>query len=194
MSASRLLTRATLVALVVSSIPVYAFYLPGAAPHDYTVAEKVDLYVNALTPMLSGSDDSKLVSTYLFPSSLSSHPCMNHAEVANQLYVTSNPPGPLESLSDSEAIDDYYHPSLHFCEPQGGPHKQPESLGSILFGDRIFDSPYDVWSLSCPCVASYSSSRFECWRIMERANPSVYLPSLPRTPSSSMIAYERTMR
>jgi transmembrane 9 superfamily protein 2/4 len=39
------------------------FYLPGAAPHDYVKGEKVDLYVNALTPimMLSSSDDSKLV-------------------------------------------------------------------------------------------------------------------------------------
>ena len=40
--------------------------------------------------------------------------------------------------------DDYYHPQFHFCEPPGGPRKQPESLGSILFGDRIFNSPYDV--------------------------------------------------
>jgi transmembrane 9 superfamily member 2/4 len=64
MSASRLLARATLVAFFASSIPVHAFYLPGAAPHDYRVAEKVDLFVNALTPMLSGSDDAKLVSTY----------------------------------------------------------------------------------------------------------------------------------
>ena len=64
MSASRLLTRAIVVALVASSIPAHAFYLPGAAPHDYRVAEKVDLFVNALTPMLSGSDDAKLVSTY----------------------------------------------------------------------------------------------------------------------------------
>ena len=64
MSAIRLLTRATLVALLASSITVRAFYLPGAAPHDYRMAEKVDLFVNALTPMLSGSDDAKLVSTY----------------------------------------------------------------------------------------------------------------------------------
>jgi transmembrane 9 superfamily protein 2/4 len=48
-------------------------------------------------------------------------------------------------------IDDYYLPSFHFCEPQGGPHKQPESLGSILFGDRIFDSPYDVRGLNMSC-------------------------------------------
>ncbi|KAI0281057.1 Endomembrane protein 70-domain-containing protein [Russula aff. rugulosa BPL654] len=66
MSASRLLIRATLVALVASSIPVHAFYLPGAAPHDYRVAEKVDLFVNALTPMLSGSDDAKLRSLINF--------------------------------------------------------------------------------------------------------------------------------
>jgi len=40
---------------------VSSFYLPGAAPHDYVRGDKVDLYVNALTPMLSSSVDSKLV-------------------------------------------------------------------------------------------------------------------------------------
>jgi hypothetical protein len=78
-----------------------------------------------------------------------------------------------EGLPDVEVLDDYYNPSFHFCEPEGGPQKQPESLGSILFGDRIFDSPYDVRRLSCPRVVSHSCSRFECWRIMGRANPSV---------------------
>jgi len=77
------------------------------------------------------------------------------AEVANQLYgapSTSFPPPNLVIL------DDYYHSSFHFCEPEGGPHKQPESLGSILFGDRIFDSPYDVWSLPCHiCRVVFSS-------------------------------------
>lgn len=38
-----------------------AFYLPGAAPHNYVQRDPVDLYVNALTPMLAGSDNSKLV-------------------------------------------------------------------------------------------------------------------------------------
>ena len=41
---------------------IQAFYLPGAAPHSYVEGEKVQLYVNALTPMLSGSSDAKLVS------------------------------------------------------------------------------------------------------------------------------------
>jgi hypothetical protein len=40
---------------------IHAFYLPGAAPRDYASGERVDLLVNALTPMLAGTDDSKLV-------------------------------------------------------------------------------------------------------------------------------------
>lgn len=63
-SAGRSLLGLVLVALVTSLVPVNAFYLPGAAPHDYREGEKVDLFVNALTPMLPGSDDAKLVSVY----------------------------------------------------------------------------------------------------------------------------------
>ncbi|TFK44729.1 hypothetical protein BDQ12DRAFT_621072 [Crucibulum laeve] len=82
-----------------------AFYLPGAAPRNYVKGEQVDLFVNALTPMLAGNDDSKLKSLINY---------------------------------------DYYNPKFEFCEPKDGPAKQPESLGSILFGDRIFNSPYDI--------------------------------------------------
>ncbi|KAI9255222.1 hypothetical protein BDA99DRAFT_467455 [Phascolomyces articulosus] len=39
---------------------------------------------------------------------------------------------------------DYYYDKLHFCQPEGGPQKQSESLGSILFGDRIFTSPFEL--------------------------------------------------
>jgi transmembrane 9 superfamily protein 2/4 len=48
-------------ALLISVTNVNAFYLPGAAPHNYELGERVDLFVNALTPMLSGNVDSKLV-------------------------------------------------------------------------------------------------------------------------------------
>ncbi|GBE81011.1 Transmembrane 9 superfamily member 1 [Sparassis crispa] len=92
-------------ALVSLSSHTNAFYLPGAAPHDYAAGEVVDLYVNALTPMLAGNDNAKLKSLINY---------------------------------------DYYNPRFHFCEPEGGPRKEPESLGSILFGDRIFNSPYDI--------------------------------------------------
>jgi transmembrane 9 superfamily protein 2/4 len=61
--ASHFISGVLLVALVTSTLPVYAFYLPGAAPHDYREGEKVELFVNALTPMPSGSDDAKLVGT-----------------------------------------------------------------------------------------------------------------------------------
>ncbi|KAF7315630.1 Transmembrane 9 superfamily member [Mycena indigotica] len=83
-----------------------AFYLPGAAPHNFKQGDPVPLFVNALTPMLTGSSTAKLKSLINY---------------------------------------DYYNPRFHFCEPTpGGPVKQPESLGSILFGDRIFNSPYDI--------------------------------------------------
>ena len=39
---------------------------------------------------------------------------------------------------------DYYHPEFRFCAPPGGPKAVPESLGSILFGDRIFTSPFEL--------------------------------------------------
>ncbi|KAF9049763.1 endosomal P24A protein [Panaeolus papilionaceus] len=81
-----------------------AFYLPGAAPRDYVEGERVDLFVNALTPMLSGTNGAKLASLAY----------------------------------------DYYHPRLRFCQPADGPKQQPESLGSVLFGDRIFNSPYNI--------------------------------------------------
>uniref|UniRef100_A0A060T7V6 Transmembrane 9 superfamily member n=1 Tax=Blastobotrys adeninivorans TaxID=409370 RepID=A0A060T7V6_BLAAD len=42
---------------------------------------------------------------------------------------------------------DYYFSSFHFCQPDGGPKKQGESIGSILFGDRIFNSPFELTML-----------------------------------------------
>ena len=39
---------------------------------------------------------------------------------------------------------DYYYPLFHFCKPKDGPKHISESLGSILFGDRILDSPFEL--------------------------------------------------
>ncbi|EME81057.1 uncharacterized protein MYCFIDRAFT_204169 [Pseudocercospora fijiensis CIRAD86] len=39
---------------------------------------------------------------------------------------------------------DYYHPAFHFCQPKDGLQHISESLGSILFGDRILTSPYNL--------------------------------------------------
>lgn len=46
---------------------------------------------------------------------------------------------------------DYYNPAFHFCRPGDGktePKKVSESLGSVLFGDRLYESPFEVrWRL-----------------------------------------------
>ena len=39
---------------------------------------------------------------------------------------------------------DYYHPAFEFCRPPEGPRDVSESLGSILFGDRILSSPFEL--------------------------------------------------
>lgn len=58
---------------------------------------------------------------------------------------------------------DYYYPKFHFCQPEGGPQKQLESLGSIIFGDRIFNSPFDIKMLEDKecislCESTYSKT------------------------------------
>ncbi|KAI8099406.1 uncharacterized protein BX664DRAFT_321174 [Halteromyces radiatus] len=59
------------------------------------------------------------------------------------LYVNS-----LTPMSNSRVKSvisyDYYFDRFHFCRPKDGPQKQTESLGSILFGDRIFTSPFEL--------------------------------------------------
>lgn len=54
-------------------------------------------------------------------------------------------------------LDDYYDPGFHFCEPKQGIIGQSGSLGSILFGDRIFNSPYDVSSFYSYTVITTST-------------------------------------
>ncbi|KAG0649444.1 Endomembrane EMP70 [Hyphodiscus hymeniophilus] len=39
---------------------------------------------------------------------------------------------------------DYYRPAFHFCRPEPKPEYVSESLGSILFGDRIMTSPFEL--------------------------------------------------
>ncbi|MBW0517342.1 hypothetical protein O181_057057 [Austropuccinia psidii MF-1] len=39
---------------------------------------------------------------------------------------------------------DYYHPQFHFCHPDQQPKSQRESFGSILFGDRLYNSPFEI--------------------------------------------------
>lgn len=106
-----------------------AFYLPGVAPTNYADGDRIELFVNHLTPAMT-----HLTST-------------GHREKAKtQIYSY-----------------DYYYPKFQFCQPQGGPKKQLESLGAIIFGDRIFNSPFELLMLKdekCKtlCTSKYSKT------------------------------------
>ncbi|KAK8206517.1 Transmembrane 9 superfamily member 2 [Zalaria obscura] len=91
-------------ALLLLPTPALTFYLPGVAPTNYKIGDKVPLTVNHLTPAQS-AQDTQVRSVFSF---------------------------------------DYYHHAFHFCEPEGGPKYISESLGSILFGDRIQTSPFEL--------------------------------------------------
>lgn len=43
---------------------------------------------------------------------------------------------------------DYYDDGFGFCKPKPEPQQQSESLGSALFGDRLWDSPFQVSSFA----------------------------------------------
>ena len=57
--------------------------------------------------------------------------------------VGSNIDGTLRSVVSF----DYYHPAFHFCRPDPQPKYVSESLGSIIFGDRILTSPFELHML-----------------------------------------------
>ncbi|KAG9239006.1 hypothetical protein BJ875DRAFT_276241 [Amylocarpus encephaloides] len=70
---------------------------------------------------------------------------------------------------------DYYHPDFHFCRPEPAPKDVSESLGSILFGDRIRTSPFELKmavnetckSLCAPVTYDESSAHFVNRRIAQ---------------------------
>ncbi|KAI9015548.1 hypothetical protein DFJ74DRAFT_645012 [Hyaloraphidium curvatum] len=48
------------------------------------------------------------------------------------------------SSPDTVIPYDYYFEKFHMCPPEGGQRGKGESLGSILFGDRLYDSRFDL--------------------------------------------------
>jgi transmembrane 9 superfamily protein 2/4 len=51
----------------------------------------------------------------------------------------------LNSVQKSLLPYEYYYDAFHFCRPPNAPISKSESLGSILFGDRLFSSHYQVY-------------------------------------------------
>ncbi|KAF9193032.1 hypothetical protein BGZ51_004265 [Haplosporangium sp. Z 767] len=62
------------------------------------------------------------------------------------LMVNALTPGSDSELKSVIAYD-YYDVRFNFCKPPDGAKTQAESLGSILFGDRIRSSPYKIHML-----------------------------------------------
>ncbi|KAI9672888.1 MAG: hypothetical protein M1829_004438 [Trizodia sp. TS-e1964] len=112
--------------LLLSTIALQAhfcstFYLPGVIPTSYKEGDRVQLYVNRVTPS-SSTNDPHLRSILSY---------------------------------------DYYDPDFHFCQPEGGPKTQDESLGSVLFGDRIYSSPFELFMHKNQVCKKLCSSIFD---------------------------------
>jgi len=82
------------------------------------------------------------------------------------LHVNALTPG--QSQIDGEVHSvysyGYYIEEFHFCQPDGGPQEISESLGSILFGDRIQTSPFVLHMAQdepCKTIPGCGKRRFE---------------------------------
>lgn len=80
---------------------------------------------------------------------------------------------------------DYYFHSFNFCKPPEI-KKQSESLGSILFGDRIFNSPFELHMLKnetckslCPSTYDAKSAMFVNRRIRQEYDLNWLVDGLP---------------
>ncbi|UZJ53233.1 hypothetical protein CBS101457_002553 [Exobasidium rhododendri] len=107
-----------LLILLACTSAVSAWYLPGSAPRTYDVKDPVPFTVNALQPMsvAPGNPNSRL-------------PAPSGAGTGSTSQIKS-----IINI-------DYYNEQLHFCPPKAGLQSKSESLGSVLFGDRIYNSP-----------------------------------------------------
>lgn len=68
----------------------------------------------------------------------------NDYDLNDDVPLFVNTLSPMSTQQKSVISYDYYDERFHFCTPEGGAKKQAESLGSVLFGDRIFTSPFKV--------------------------------------------------
>lgn len=82
---------------------------------------------------------------------------------------------------------DYYHSAFRFCRPEPEPKDVSESLGSILFGDRIFTSPFELNMMkndSCKTLCEEQtfdqrSAKFVNRRISQNYNLNWLIDGLP---------------
>ncbi|OZJ03938.1 hypothetical protein BZG36_02934 [Bifiguratus adelaidae] len=103
-----------------------------------------------------------------------------------QVDVWVNALSPLDQQIKSVLEYDYYDPRFHFCTPEGGATKKSESLGSILFGDRIYSSRYEIFmkqdkqcKLLCQTTVPAEDSKFINDRIRENYAVNWIIDGLP---------------
>jgi transmembrane 9 superfamily protein 2/4 len=69
-------------------------------------------------------------------------------KINDRVELNANKLTPSQSERDTQTRSvfsfDYYYPAFHFCPPENGAEYISESLGSILFGDRIMTTPYEL--------------------------------------------------
>jgi len=109
----------------------------------------------------------------------------------NRLTPTIQFAEPGSSIKDSNIRSlisyDYYHAPFRFCKPQpDGPKKISESLGSILFGDRILTSPFELkmgenetCKLLCQTKFDKRDAKFVNKRIFQGYNINWLIDGLP---------------
>lgn len=106
------------------------------------------------------------------------------------LMVNHLTPAPSDKDSQLHSVlsFDYYHPAFQFCTPEPqGPEDVSESLGSILFGDRIMTSPYELLmqknetckSLCDAVTFDQRKSKFVNRRIWQNYNLNWLIDGLP---------------
>lgn len=82
---------------------------------------------------------------------------------------------------------DYYHLAFRFCRPEGEPKHVSESLGSILFGDRIMSSAFELKMMeneTCKALCEtqtfdQQSAKFVNRRISQNYNLNWLVDALP---------------
>lgn len=81
---------------------------------------------------------------------------------------------------------DYYFDSFKFCKPENGPKSQSSSLGAILFGDRLYTSPFELNMMKtevckplCDSIYSEKDLDFVASKIRTRYFYSWFVDGLP---------------
>ena len=112
--------------------------------------------------------------------------------LGDRVPLTVNSLTPSESRNDEQihavVSYDYYHPAFRFCRPEKGePQWVRESLGSIIFGDRIRTSPFELTmgkNETCKAICQSKgfderSAAFVNSRIKQAYNVNILVDGLP---------------